>query len=81
MIVWHWRGRARADTASAYIDHLREDTLAVSVPMELAGLEPATSWVRFRSATSANPLQKRVSARSAGVKPLGYPALTQGFWG
>jgi hypothetical protein len=28
MIVWHWRGRARADTASAYIDHLREDTLA-----------------------------------------------------
>jgi hypothetical protein len=28
--------------------------------MELAGLEPATSWVRFRGAAFANPLQKRV---------------------
>jgi heme-degrading monooxygenase HmoA len=27
MIVRHWRGRARADSASAYLDHLRTDTL------------------------------------------------------
>jgi heme-degrading monooxygenase HmoA len=27
MIVRHWRGRARADTASAYLDHLRTETL------------------------------------------------------
>jgi hypothetical protein len=49
--------------------------------MELAGLEPATSWVRSRSAASPNPLQKRVSGHFAGAKPLGYPAVALGFWG
>jgi hypothetical protein len=49
--------------------------------MELAGLEPATSWVRFKSTATANPHHKRLSGRSVGEKPLGYPALTQGFWG
>jgi heme-degrading monooxygenase HmoA len=28
MIARHWRGRASSDTASAYLDHLRTDTLA-----------------------------------------------------
>jgi heme-degrading monooxygenase HmoA len=27
MIVRHWRGLTRADTASAYLDHLRTETL------------------------------------------------------
>jgi heme-degrading monooxygenase HmoA len=27
MIVRHWRGRTRADNASAYLDHLRTETL------------------------------------------------------
>ena len=27
MIARHWRGRSRADTASAYLDHLRIETL------------------------------------------------------
>jgi hypothetical protein len=49
--------------------------------MELAGLEPATSWVRFRSAALTNPHHERVSGQSSGSKPLGYPALTRGFWG
>jgi hypothetical protein len=47
--------------------------------MELAGLEPATSWVRSRRATSANPLHKRVSAGLAGLKPLDTPRLPGGF--
>jgi hypothetical protein len=46
--------------------------------MELAGLEPATSWVRFRRAASGNPLQKWVSGQSIGAEPLGYPSLTRG---
>ena len=49
--------------------------------MELAGLEPATSWVRFKSAALANLLHKRVSGQSIGAEPRGYPALTRGFWG
>jgi hypothetical protein len=49
--------------------------------MELAGLEPATSWVRFKSTATANALHKRVSGQSSGAGPLGYPALTRGFWG
>jgi hypothetical protein len=47
--------------------------------MELAGLEPATSWVRFRSTTLANPLHKRVFGRSGGVQPLDTPRLPGGF--
>jgi hypothetical protein len=27
MVARHWRGRSRADTASAYLDHLRIETL------------------------------------------------------
>jgi CheY-like chemotaxis protein len=49
--------------------------------MELAGLEPATSWVRSRSTAVPKPLQKRVSGQSSAPQPLGYPALTRGFWG
>ncbi len=29
--------------------------------MELAGLEPATSWVRFKSAAAPNPHHEQVS--------------------
>jgi hypothetical protein len=54
---------------------------AGSAFMELAGLEPATSWVRFKSTATPNPLHKRVSSHLAGAEPLGYPALTRGFWG
>jgi hypothetical protein len=49
--------------------------------MELAGLEPATSWVRFKSTRTANPLQERRSGDARARKPLGYPALVRGFWG
>jgi hypothetical protein len=45
----------------------------------LAGLEPATSWVRFKSAATSNQHHERVSGQSSGSKPLGYPALTRGF--
>jgi hypothetical protein len=61
---------------------LRKQKTPVCRPfMELAGLEPATSWVRFRSAVSPNPLHKRASARPDDMKPFGYPALARGFWG
>ena len=49
--------------------------------MELVGLEPTTSWVRFKSAAWRNPLYKRVSGQSSRTEPLGYPALVRGFWG
>jgi hypothetical protein len=49
--------------------------------MELAGLEPATSWVRFKSAALEKPLHKRVYGQSNSAEPLGYPGVTQGFWG
>jgi hypothetical protein len=53
----------------------------VSVAMELAGLEPATSWVRFKSAAAWNPHHERVSDQSSGGEPLGYLAVARGFWG
>src|SRR5213080_4183477 len=49
--------------------------------MELAGLEPATSWVRFKSAPAANPLPERLSGHSRARKSLRYPTLIRGFWG
>jgi hypothetical protein len=49
--------------------------------MELAGLEPATSWVRFKSAAGRNPHHERVSGHSSSPKPLGNPTFTRGFWG
>jgi hypothetical protein len=49
--------------------------------MELAGLEPATSWVRFKSTRLPIPLPERDSGRARAPKPLGYPALLRGFWG
>jgi hypothetical protein len=67
--------------AASFPALLQKGPLCGPFVMELAGLEPATSWVRFRSAASPNPLHKRVSGQSSGAKPLGYPALTQGFWG
>jgi hypothetical protein len=54
---------------------------AGSAFMELAGLEPATSWVRFKSATARDPHHERVSGHSSSRNPLGYPTLTRGFWG
>src|SRR5437867_2394996 len=49
--------------------------------MELAGLEPATSWVRFKSAPAANPLPERLSGHCRARKSLRYPTLIRGFWG
>jgi hypothetical protein len=80
-----WDRRRAPGSRDARIPRARQaaNPLAerASASMELAELEPATSWVRFRSETSANPLHKRFSAGSAGMKPLGYPALARGFWG
>jgi hypothetical protein len=39
--------------------------------MELAGLEPATSWVQFKRAAALDPHHKRVSGQSTGGEPLG----------
>ena len=47
--------------------------------MELAGLEPATSWVRSKSPPSANPLQERDSGRSRAPNPSDAPRLSGGF--
>jgi hypothetical protein len=66
----------RIQTAAETANPLAE---RVSVPMELAGLEPATSWVRFRSAASPNPLQKRVSGFSPVQNPSDTPRLPWGF--
>jgi hypothetical protein len=68
----------RIQTAAETANPLAE---RVCVPMELAGLEPATSWVRSKSAAAPNPHHERVSGHSSGAEPLGYPALTRGFWG
>jgi hypothetical protein len=53
----------------------------VAVYMELAGLEPATSWVRFKSTTTPNPHHERVSGQPSRAEPPGYPALPRRFWG
>jgi hypothetical protein len=47
--------------------------------MELAGLEPATSWVRFKSAAARNPHHERVSGQSSRVDPSDTPRLPRGF--
>jgi hypothetical protein len=52
-----------------------------SVPMELAGLEPATSWVRFRSAPSLNPLHKRVSGPVQRCRTPRIPRACPGVLG
>jgi hypothetical protein len=49
--------------------------------MELAGLEPATSWVRFKSTATPKPLRERGSGQSSSPKPLGNPMFSRGFWG
>jgi DNA-binding CsgD family transcriptional regulator len=46
--------------------------------MELAGLEPATSWVRFKSATARDPHHERVSGHSSSRNPSdthAYPGV------
>jgi hypothetical protein len=49
--------------------------------MELVGLEPTTSWVRFKSTTTPNQHHERFSGQPSRAEPLGYPALPRGFWG
>jgi hypothetical protein len=46
--------------------------------MELAGLEPATSWVRFKSAAARDPHHERVSGYSSSRNPSdthAYPGV------